>query len=74
MAKGRLPRHSEKFVAKLVQELRGDERYNSGSSTATSTPLTTAQIDGISYLAAYGDNLMKTSPSNVISAAIQAAI
>jgi hypothetical protein len=47
---------------------------NSGSSPVTSNPLTTQQIDGISFLAAYGNALMATSPSNVVSAAIQAAI
>ncbi len=47
---------------------------NTGSSPATSTPLTQAQIDEISVLAAWGNGQMASAPSDDYSAAIQAAI
>jgi hypothetical protein len=47
---------------------------NSGSSPATSNPLTPTQIHQIEALAAYGDAVMLSTPSNLFSAALQAAI
>lgn len=47
---------------------------NSGSSPATSNPLSPTQIDEIEALAAYGNAVMLSSPSNLFSAALQAAI
>ena len=47
---------------------------NTGSSPATSNPLTALQIQTIGKLAAYGNGIMLTSPSNPYSAALQAAI
>jgi hypothetical protein len=47
---------------------------NSGSSPGTSNPLSSTQIDQIGALAAYGDAVMLSSPSNLFSAALQAAI
>lgn len=47
---------------------------NSGSSPATSNPLTATQIAEIEALAAYGNAVMLSSPSNLFSAALQAAI
>jgi len=47
---------------------------NSGSSPATSNPLTPTQIDQIEALAAYGNAVMLSTPSNLFSAALQAAI
>jgi hypothetical protein len=47
---------------------------NSGSSPATSNPLTSTQINQIEALAAYGNGVMLSSPSNPFSAALQAAI
>lgn len=47
---------------------------NTGSSPATSNPLTATQIQQIGSLAAYGNALMLSAPTNWDSAAIQAAI
>jgi hypothetical protein len=47
---------------------------NSGGSPATSNPLTSTQIHQIEALAAYGDAVMLSTPSNLFSAALQAAI
>src|SRR5271166_2858868 len=47
---------------------------NSGSSPGTSKLLSSTQIDQIEALAAYGDGVMLSSPSNPFSAALQAAI
>lgn len=47
---------------------------NSGSSPATSNPLSLAQLNDIGFIAAYGNTLMSTTPSNDWSAAIQAEI
>lgn len=47
---------------------------NTGNSPATSNPLSLTQIDEIEALAPYGNGMMKTSPSNPESAAIQSAI
>lgn len=47
---------------------------NSGSSAMTSNPLTFSQINDIGFLAAYGSQLMSTTPSTDWSAAIQAEI
>jgi hypothetical protein len=47
---------------------------NSGSIPSNSNPLTTQQIDDISYLAAIGTAGMNANPSNDYSAAVQAAI
>jgi PEP-CTERM motif len=47
---------------------------NSGSSPATSNPLLPTQINEIGALAAYGNAVMLSSPSNDFSAALQAAI
>ncbi len=47
---------------------------NSGSTPATSNPLTSTQINQIEALAAYGNGVMLSSPSNPFSAALQAAI
>jgi len=47
---------------------------NVGSSAATSHTLTQTQKNEISFLAAYGNQLLKSDPSNVNSAAVQAAI
>jgi len=47
---------------------------NSGSSPATSNPLTATQIADIEALAAYGNAVMLSSPSDLFSAALQAAI
>jgi hypothetical protein len=47
---------------------------NSGSTFATSTPLTTTQENDIGALAAYGNAVMLSSPSNDFSAALQAEI
>jgi hypothetical protein len=47
---------------------------NSGSSPGTSNALSSTQIDQIEALAAYGDGVMLSSPSNHFSAALQAAI
>jgi len=47
---------------------------NSGISAATSNPLTTKQIQEISYLATVGNQLMASTPTAANAAAIQAAI
>lgn len=47
---------------------------NDGSTPSNSAPLTTQQIDDISYLATIGTAEMNANPSNDLSAAIQAAI
>jgi PEP-CTERM motif len=47
---------------------------NSGSSPGTSNPLSSTQINQIEALAAYGNAVMLSSPSNAFSAALQAAI
>lgn len=47
---------------------------NSGSDAASSNPLTTEQIEQIEALAAYGNSVMASTPSDAFSAAIQAAI
>ena len=47
---------------------------NSGSSPATSDLLTATQIADIEALAAYGNAIMLSSPSNLFSAALQAEI
>jgi PEP-CTERM motif len=47
---------------------------NSGSSPGTSNPLSSTQISQIEALAAYGNAVMLSSPSNAFSAALQAAI
>ncbi len=47
---------------------------NSGSSPGTSNPLTALQIREIGFMAAYGNAQMIASPSNSLSAAIQAEI
>jgi len=47
---------------------------NSGSMPSNSNPLTTQQIDDISYLATIGTAGMNADPSNDYSAAVQAAI
>lgn len=59
--------------------LGGSYTYTVGSLTTnnalpTPTPLTGTQINQIGALAAYGDFVMSSSPSNAKSAAIQAAI
>ena len=47
---------------------------NSGTMPSNSNPLTTQQIDDISYLATIGTAEMNADPSNDLSTAIQAAI
>jgi hypothetical protein len=47
---------------------------NDGAMPSNSAPLTTQQIDDISYLATIGTAEMNANPSNDLSAAIQAAI
>jgi len=47
---------------------------NNGSGPATSAALTATQIQEIGSLAAYGNALLMTSPTNWNSAAVQAAI
>lgn len=47
---------------------------NGSSPPVAPTPLTAQQIDDIGKVAAYGNYVMSTSPSNAKSAAIQAAI
>ena len=47
---------------------------NSGSSPGTSNPMTASQLNDIGFIAAYGNTLMATTPSNDWSAAIQAEI